>query len=78
MQVHGSAPANSQRVQGVAIIDTGLARIPEPGMSQKGDSCPPKGCPGMAGIDVLRTQQTASGRCSWGKRRTFAPDFCTT
>jgi hypothetical protein len=36
MQVHGSTPGDSQRVEDVAIIDTGLARNPQPGMSQKG------------------------------------------
>src|SRR5271166_6343809 len=35
-QVHGSTPGDSQRVEDVAIIDTGLARNPQPGMSQKG------------------------------------------
>ena len=28
MQAHGSTPGNSQRVEDVAIVDTGLARIP--------------------------------------------------
>jgi hypothetical protein len=40
MQVHGSTPGDSQRVENVAIIDTGLARNPQPGMSQKGGHRP--------------------------------------
>jgi IstB-like ATP binding protein len=50
MQVHGSTPGDSQRVEDVAIIDTGLTRNPQPGMSQKGGKCAYRGRPeGRAG-----------------------------
>ena len=50
MQVHGSTPGDSQRVEDVAIIDTGLARNPQPGMSQKGGERAYTGCQGRPGV----------------------------